>query len=228
MNGLQSPRLAAPKEFDSKELYREMFNTPLRREVQPNAGRIQQMGKESYCVAYSLSSPHRYYERVLTKYLADKVAGVIIGTSKHLKCGCNFVYGDDDCAYYIELPDTGAWQFMQMGGGLAVSAESRNKGRGFVESANRLAQVGHIDAALDLIYDRVDHLLSAGRFPELDALLEKIDPSKLTVDVLLGLLTSTLPGKTKLEFRTILFHKVEEEIRRRGEWENGLLAGLES
>lgn len=226
MNELQLPR-SASREFDNKELYRAMFSTPLRNEVQPNAGRIQQVGKESYCVAYS-SSQHQYYGRVFGRYSVANAAE-ITNPFKHLKCAYDLLCAGISGAYFIpdEISDTDNLHVIRWGGRM-VPIGSRSKERGFVGFANRLAQAGHIDAALDLIYDRVDNLLSTGRFHDLDSILGKISLSNLTVDVLLGLLTSTLPGKTKLRFRTVFFHKVEEEIKKRGEWENGLLAGLEN
>jgi DNA repair exonuclease SbcCD ATPase subunit len=103
-----------------------------------------------------------------------------------------------------------------------------HKGKPFVEHANRLDKIGQTDAALDLIYDRIDTLLVKGKFEEVDSVLRDADPKRLSVDILLGLLTSTLPARTKLSTRAKFFAEVEREIRRRDQWEDGLLTGLES
>jgi hypothetical protein len=104
----------------------------------------------------------------------------------------------------------------------------RQSGWNFVEQAARLDKLGHTDAALDLIYDRIDTLLIAHEFDEVDAILESADLKILSIDVLLGLLTSTLPARTKLASRKAFFMAIEQEAKRRGEWEQGLLTGLEN
>jgi hypothetical protein len=98
----------------------------------------------------------------------------------------------------------------------------------FVEHARRLDHHGRTDAALDLIYDQIDALMTGGKFEAIGSLLQRLDLGALSVDLLLGLLTSTLPARTKIPFRGDFFRAVESEIKRRGEWENGLLTGLEN
>jgi len=58
--------------------------------------------------------------------------------------------------------------------------------------------------------------------------LRQVDVRIFSTDLLLGILTATLPAKSKLPSRTPFFGKVEAIIKRRGEWEKGLLTGLES
>ena len=84
-----------------------------------------------------------------------------------------------------------------------------------------------IDKILDQIYDRIDTLAINGEFDKINRILWGVNISKLTVDGLLGYLTATLPCKTKLENRHEFFLKVEEEIKKRGEYEPELLKGLE-
>lgn len=86
---------------------------------------------------------------------------------------------------------------------------------------------GQTDAALDLLYDSVDELMQAGRFPDLDMLIRDIPVATTSVDILLGLLTSTLPARSKLPSRPRFFEAVSSAVRDRGEDEQGLLAGLE-
>jgi hypothetical protein len=98
--------------------------------------------------------------------------------------------------------------------------------RSFVDDAQRLASQGKIDAALDLIYDRADEMLLAGELEALDALIEGLDVEQLSVDVLLGVLTITLPAKDKLTTRKEFFESVQRSLTDRGEYKEGLLTGL--
>ena len=98
----------------------------------------------------------------------------------------------------------------------------------FLERANQLDKRGQTDAALDLIYDQVDALLRSGALARIDALLSGTDVRSLSPDVLLGLLTATLPARTKLRSRKAFFKKVETFLKSREDWENDLLTGLES
>ena len=94
--------------------------------------------------------------------------------------------------------------------------------------ALQLERHGRIDSALDALYDRVDDLLKTGEFEALNDMLQDARVGSLSTDVLLGVLTATLPARSKLPARAKFFHDAGAAIRGRGEWENGLLAGLES
>lgn len=95
-----------------------------------------------------------------------------------------------------------------------------------IDRADRLDRQGHTDLALDLIYESTDRFMRAGAFSELDALLATTSPDTLSLDLLLGVLTATLPAKSRLPTRDSFLAKVEETLRGRGEYEDGLLAGL--
>ena len=96
----------------------------------------------------------------------------------------------------------------------------------FIDRARRLDKLGHTDAALDLLYDAIDECLTAGRFSELASCLRGIQPASLSLDLLLGILTVTLPAKSRLPTREAFKDKVERVLRQRGEWEVGILTGL--
>lgn len=98
----------------------------------------------------------------------------------------------------------------------------------FLRPVRELEKRGHIDAALDVLYDRVDGLLRGKQFVAVDDLLQHLRVNALSVDVLIGLLTSTLPARSKLPSRAKFYSEAEASIRQRGEWEEGLLTGLES
>ena len=82
------------------------------------------------------------------------------------------------------------------------------------------------NATLDLIYDQIDCKLKEQNFHEIDELLKSINVAEYSVDLLLGLLTATLPAKSKLHSRAKFFSAVETTIKERGQWENYLLVGL--
>lgn len=97
----------------------------------------------------------------------------------------------------------------------------------FLQGAQRLDRMGSTDAALDLLYDNFDAMMRDGRFCELDALLRAERANDYRLDLLLGILTATLPGKSKLPSRGKFLKDAENVLRERGEYEEGLLTGLE-
>ena len=84
-----------------------------------------------------------------------------------------------------------------------------------------------IPGTLDGIYQWADRLMWAARFDILDQALKDAKVEQLTTDNLLGLLTSMLPVRKKLPSRPKFYEDVERELRARGEFEPGLLDGLE-
>lgn len=109
---------------------------------------------------------------------------------------------------------------------VARTSKSRTD-NSFIIRATELDARGHTDAALDLIYDSVDKLMRDGQFPTLDSILSGVPVAELTVDILLGLLTATLPARNRLHSRNPLFRQIEQTLKNRGQLEPGLLTGLE-
>jgi hypothetical protein len=97
----------------------------------------------------------------------------------------------------------------------------------FILRARRLDLAGHGETALDLIYDSVDELMRKGEFAQLNSLLANLSVSDFSVDILLGLLTATLPAKSRLPSRHELYEQIETFLRHCGEYKEGLLTGLE-
>lgn len=97
----------------------------------------------------------------------------------------------------------------------------------FVLRASRLERAGHRNAAMDLLYDRIDELMRTGQFDLLDMILQRVPVREFSVDVLLGLLTATLPARSRLPSREDFFSETEQVLRERAEYEEGLLTGLE-
>lgn len=77
------------------------------------------------------------------------------------------------------------------------------------------------------IYERCDSLMKCGQFAKLDSEIATLDITSLDIDLLIGWLTATLPAKSKLPSRGEFFSQVRVEIKKRGQWEKGLLTGLE-
>lgn len=98
----------------------------------------------------------------------------------------------------------------------------------FLERVLRLEKMGNIDSALDLLYDQIDARLKAGKFEDTDKFLQKLNVAKLSIDLLLGVLTASLPARYKLPSRGVFYKKVEAVLKQRNEWEENLLLGLES
>ena len=80
---------------------------------------------------------------------------------------------------------------------------------------------------LDGLYLWAEEMMWAGRLVEIDHALAKAEIKDLSDDILIGLLTATLPVRSKLPSRKRFCEDVERTIKERGTWENGLLVGLE-
>ncbi len=99
--------------------------------------------------------------------------------------------------------------------------------RSIVERARQLDVRGNTDIALDLLYDGVDGLLVDGKFDEVESFLESASPGDFSLDLLLGLLTVTLPARSKLAARSLFYKGVKNTLVERGEYQDGLLVGLQ-
>lgn len=93
-------------------------------------------------------------------------------------------------------------------------------------SYNKLRQLGR-DSGLDIINLFVDYCFRNELFEFIDNWLDNLDIEKLTDDHLIGILTATLPAKSKLPTRVNFLEDVIDELKRRETWEEKLLEGLE-
>lgn len=108
----------------------------------------------------------------------------------------------------------------------ATAAELGTTAEPFLRRAQRLDDQGSTDAALDLLYDSIDELMRTGRHSTINSIFCEISPTNLSLDLLLGILTATLPARSRLPARAKFLEAVREELRRRGEHEETLLTGL--
>jgi hypothetical protein len=102
-----------------------------------------------------------------------------------------------------------------------------DQSQAFVDRARRLDATGRTDLALDLLYDAIDQMMRESRFEELDAIIVGLPVAECSLDVLLAVLTATLPARTRLASRPRLFSDVQSTLEQRGEFEERLLTGLE-
>ena len=96
----------------------------------------------------------------------------------------------------------------------------------WINQARELIDNGFIDEALDVVYDKLDMLLNQHRWTDCIEILHIINPVTDNVHLLLAVLTLTYPAKQYLPEREKFFLKVESYLHSRGEYEQGLLDGL--
>jgi hypothetical protein len=80
---------------------------------------------------------------------------------------------------------------------------------------------------LDKLHEKFDKMMWEGKYQEIDDMLATMYPDNLSITVMLGVLTSTLPIKSRLTNRPAFFEMVKAEIILRGNMEDQLLDGLE-
>ncbi|MEX2139713.1 MAG: hypothetical protein WD894_10655 [Pirellulales bacterium] len=130
-----------------------------------------------------------------------------------------------DAEYQGKLRDVIVWF------GKTVAAEISAKGEStfgsFLDHAKRLDQLGQTDTALDIIFDQIDEMLLAGEFDRVNQVLVDTHADNYSVDLLLGILTATLPAKDRFSSRPEFFRRVAHTLQSRGELKDGLLIGLD-
>ena len=74
---------------------------------------------------------------------------------------------------------------------------------------------------------RLQHMIRSGRIDALDHRLSTIDVGQTDTDLLLAWLTATLPVRYQLPARPELFAETKRVMIERGDFEPGILDGLE-
>lgn len=82
------------------------------------------------------------------------------------------------------------------------------------------------DEQLDELYDSIEDHLERRSYTELDCIFQQ-GPASLHTDEILGYLIGTVIVASELPHREGFFREAEVVIRERGEYEKGLLYGLE-
>lgn len=110
---------------------------------------------------------------------------------------------------------------------LAHRPQPKDRASDILEQAIRLSVLNQSDLALDIIYDRFDEMLLAGKFSELDAFLGTASIDTLPTVLILAVLTVTLPAKRQLKSRPEFFERARVALVERLEFRDELLIGLE-
>jgi hypothetical protein len=215
--------------MDSKALWKESAYIQGNRQVLVSAGRQQQAGKLELASLLGLepSSGKMLAEEIMYRVVICGRASEVFQsgwaiceedeTMIELTKNVIVFYCDRILGQLAENPD---WNW--------PVPTKLNLEYGFLERAERLERSGNIDAALDIIYDQINWRLKEQKFYETDQLLQNVNVAEYSVDLLLGLLTATLPARSKLRSRAQFFSEVEAVLKERGQWEDNLLVGLES
>lgn len=105
------------------------------------------------------------------------------------------------------------------------------------ELVEKVVQIGAVlsilpaarDQAMDKLFDLIDAQMKAAEFPKLSAMCGVVAEraGQLPSELLLGLLTATLPARSQLPDRTRLFQATRTRLDELDELEDGLLDGLE-
>lgn len=109
-----------------------------------------------------------------------------------------------------------------------VTADAGNATEAMVllRAVGELEEADRLDAALDLMLDSTDRWLHKGELAQCDATLALADTTRLSITLLLGLLTATLPLRGLSETRKVFVTRVTEELNRRRRDSQSLLQGL--
>lgn len=108
-----------------------------------------------------------------------------------------------------------------------TAERSETTSAAFLGNARRLDNIGQTDAALDIVFDQIDEMLLAGKFKKVNQLLVDTETDNYSVELLLGILTATLPAKNQLQDRAEFYKRTARTLKSRGELQEGLLVGLD-
>ncbi len=206
--------------WDPKSLWQATSNPAITRSVLPNAGRQQQAAKEGYISWWNQASTEfSVWSREMLDFESYHVF-------VNLHSDLTLPPDDYVVALWRYAPAMTEIQNLQRIA-LSKSGEDFLNEPAFFVSVRQLEKRGNIDAALDILYDKIDGMLKAGKFDDVDDVLRSVDPRSLSLDLLLGVLTATLPARSKLPFRKEFFKNVVEVLKERCQWEEGLLTGLD-
>lgn len=86
-----------------------------------------------------------------------------------------------------------------------------------------------VNKSLDYLFQHIDALYRIQDFQEVDRILYMIDLSKISITIMIGLLSITLLAHNKLALRQLVFEKVKDIISKTESPERveRLLSGLE-
>lgn len=97
----------------------------------------------------------------------------------------------------------------------------------FLEIAILLQNQGHMRESLAVIYQSVEAYIQDGAIDDLNEKIANVNPDEMSTDIILGVLTATLPVKSKLVARKLLFKNTVPILVKRNHFEPRILDGLE-
>jgi hypothetical protein len=109
---------------------------------------------------------------------------------------------------------------------MVACLEEQKATEGYLDAAKEFEKLGDIRSAMAVVYRNTRYRIRDGQYSELDSDIGRFDPSTAKIDTLLAVLTATAPAKRMLPHRSRLYKQVRRTLKRRGEWEKGLLDGL--
>ncbi len=82
----------------------------------------------------------------------------------------------------------------------------------WMNEVGTLMAAGKIEEALGIVFNNCDNLLIAGKFDEINTLLDQVDTDRMNIELMVGLLAATLPAKDKLSARKHYYEKVKVRL----------------
>jgi hypothetical protein len=92
--------------------------------------------------------------------------------------------------------------------------------------AQRLDREGQTDAAMDLVFDRIDEMLTANQFRDVNSILDAVTTGDWSLTMLMGFLSITLSAADRLPSRPAFFDRVWKTCTSMGKNPEKLLGGL--
>lgn len=83
----------------------------------------------------------------------------------------------------------------------------------WLDDVYSLVVKGKPDDAVDIVYENVDRMLERGEFERCDSFLRVVDLSRLDTNVMVALLSITMPAATKLKARAEVLASIEKNLR---------------
>lgn len=94
-----------------------------------------------------------------------------------------------------------------------VAPQAVRASNAILSEVYRLDGAARIDAAIDILFDRIDTLFCEGDFEACDRLLKSVDLNRLSVDVLVAILSITLAARGNLVERASLCRRAHARIK---------------
>jgi hypothetical protein len=103
---------------------------------------------------------------------------------------------------------------------------SQNDSPKWLQNAMALDASDSTIPAMDIVFDNVDDLLSAGKFEEVNVIIEQVPLEGPSLSFLMGVLTITLPAADRLPSRARFFARLYRLCKAMGRDAEDLLGGL--